>query len=52
MAHPLPPSQIRLDQITQDQGKSMTDLVFVSVLLRRLEHERPLPNGRDVDLTS
>ena len=39
LAHPPPPSLIRLHQIIQAQGKSMADLVFVSVLFRRLEHE-------------
>ena len=39
LAHPPPPSLIRLHQIIQAQGKSMTGLVFVSVLFRRLEHE-------------
>ena len=42
----------RLDQIIQYQGKSMSELVFVSVLIGRLEHERPLPIEQDVDLTS
>ena len=52
LAHPPPPSLIRLHQIIQAQGKSMTDLVFVSVLLEGWNMRRSLRIEQDVDLTS